>query len=107
MQGRQAKRQQEQERAAMMANAEAMRQSPWTGMQTSMINPTAPNRSDAALGGALSGAVSGLSLAQGMKQTDALNKLAENRAVEPKPSMYSSQPLPEMDEFNTWYAMRR
>lgn len=62
-----AKQKEKQDKAGMMANAEAMRYSPWTHMNTQMQAPTAEDPGLAGLKAGLGGAMAGSQFAQQFK----------------------------------------
>lgn len=57
--GQQASAANKANKKAMQANAAMMEYSPWTGMKTEMIQPSAIDPGQAALGGAMQGGLSG------------------------------------------------
>jgi hypothetical protein len=65
----QAKSKQKAEQANMMANAEAMKYSPWTGMNPGMMQASGGSPALAGLSGGLQGAVSGAGLGQQFSKT--------------------------------------
>jgi hypothetical protein len=72
----QAKDRAKKEKAAMLANAEQIRQSPWTGMASQVQGPSAGDPALAGVGGALSGGLSGYMMGKSMQATDAANAAA-------------------------------
>lgn len=72
-----AKDKQQQEKAGMLANAEQIRNSPWTGMAANVHTASAQNPVLAGLGGGLQGGVTAATLKQGMNRVDQENKLSE------------------------------
>lgn len=95
--GRQASAQQDAEKRNMLANAEALRYSPWTGMNPGMQKSSGVDAGGAALTGGLGGALSG---AQFMNQFQAPSKpempMAQNQeeysGASALPNFFSSRP---------------
>lgn len=76
-----AKQQQKQEQAKLMANAAQIQYSPWTGAQAQIMGASAPSATGAAIGGALQGGIAGASMAQangGFGQKPAASSFASN-----------------------------
>lgn len=74
----QAKEKQRQERENMLANAEQIRYSPWTGLKSNIQGASGNSPLLAAGGGALGGGLQGVQIAQGMQggQSQALGDLS-------------------------------
>lgn len=96
--GQQASAANKANKKAMQANAAMMEYSPWTGMKTEMIQPSAIDPGQAALGGAMQGGLSGAMFQKEFSKpdvsetpwTDQFQKPQFGQAsFQPKQSMYS------------------
>lgn len=113
--GLKAKDAQQRDYATMLGNAEAMRYSPWTNIQTKMQGPSAPSTGLSELGGALSGGLEGYAQGQNIKETKAANEAnrksqgiidAKNQA-ELEVLQGKIKPVSYNDQFPIWDNVQR